>query len=118
MTETRKGEYVIVEMSRQKLANRVEQHGYGWEGTKWQMYNAEHVGIYDKSWGKLESGEIVVFNIPNKVRYRGWGFGHRMNKGDIQGYSWNGKSIEKTVFEIAGKATPLSPEESKHLLKK
>jgi hypothetical protein len=48
----------------------------------------------------------------------GSGFGHKVFVDDKQYYSWAGKEIAPTAFEIAVTANPLSEEERKHLLTK
>ena len=52
------------------------------------------------------------------VGYRGWGFGHRVGIDDGQGFAWAGETVPKTAFEFAVKVGPLTPEETKRLLKK
>jgi eukaryotic-like serine/threonine-protein kinase len=48
----------------------------------------------------------------------GSGFGHKVFVNDKQYYSWRGKEIEKTAFEIAVTADPLTREERARLLTK
>ncbi len=117
MTNTEKGEFVIIEMTRSRLAEQTEQNGYGWNGRKVHNWNGHHLGIYDVTWTDNERGYIFVSFIEGKAFYRGWGFGHRSQIADQQGYSWNGQPIDKTVFEIAVKTTPLTSEEAKRLHK-
>ncbi len=118
MTETYKGEFVIVEITRSRLADAAENDGYGWNGTKTHRWNGYHLGIYDMTRQQVERGGTSVYEFVDKANYRGWGFGHRTQIGDQQGYCWAGESIDKTVFEIAVKSTALTPDEAKHLLKK
>jgi hypothetical protein len=51
------------------------------------------------------------------VGYRGWGFGVRAYVDDKQGYTWGGKEIPPTVFEISVKSGLLNNVEEKHLLR-
>lgn len=118
MTEMAKKNFVIIEMTNLRLADRTEQDGYGWNGRSDILANARHLGIYDVAWRELGRGTIVVFERGAYDINRGWGFGHRAYLGDFQGYTWNGDPIDKVVLEIAVKFTPLTPDETKKLLKK
>lgn len=116
LTELNKGNFVIVEMSKDRLAGQSEENGYGWNGKNENKFNGYHLGIYDMAWGNLPRGSICLINVA--PGYRGWGFGNRSFIDDVQGYSWDGKTVEKTAFEIAVKVGPLTPDESRRLLKK
>jgi hypothetical protein len=48
---------------------------------------------------------------------RGWGFGHKQDVGGSQGYSWGGKAIAPTVFEIAVKRGNLTATEAAKVLR-
>jgi hypothetical protein len=119
MTETAKGTYVVIEMARDRLGVRTERDGYGWNGENKDEYKGHHLGVYDITQTRFVVGGIAIYHAPNPpVDYRGWGFGHKSFKNDGQGYSWGGEPVEKTVFEIAVKTSALTPEETKHLLKR
>src|SRR5262249_62426310 len=45
--------------------------------------------------------------------FAGSGFGHKINVDDRQYFSWRGKEIPKTGFEIAVSAEPLTEEEKR-----
>jgi hypothetical protein len=59
-------------------------------------------------------GSIVVMQSGSD--HAGSGFGHKAWVDDKQYYSWRGKEIPPTVFEIAVTAGPLTLEERQHLL--
>ncbi|MDB5310040.1 MAG: hypothetical protein JWO38_4242 [Gemmataceae bacterium] len=118
LKDTETGKAVIVEMTKSRLGDRTEQSGYGWNGTNANEFNARHLGIYDLAWGSNTSGPIAIYTLRSVADYRGWGFGHAAGPGDRQAYTWGGEPAAKTVFEIAVKTTPLTPEEAGLLLKK
>jgi len=84
---------------------------YGWNGSNELVHEARLLGIYDTE-TKSGPGYIEV-----KYACPGWGFGHIYTGSNAQGYGWNGKQIQKTVFEIAVTSNPLTPAEQEHLLK-
>jgi hypothetical protein len=116
MTELTRRNFVIVEMSKARLGRESEQDGGGWNGTNEIRFDGYHLGIYDTAWTNLPLGTIPIGLA--RGGFLGWGFGHRNHINGSQGYAWGGKPVEKTVFEIAVKAGPLTPEETKRLLKK
>ncbi|HJZ55018.1 MAG TPA: hypothetical protein VKE74_08665 [Gemmataceae bacterium] len=118
LTELAKGNFVIIEMTRERLGNRTEANGYGWIGTNDLQFKGYHLGIYDTAWKDIPQGSICVYHSGGFDGFRGWGFGHRSFTDDQQGYSWDGKPTASTVFEVAVKTTPLSTDESRRLLKK
>ena len=61
-------------------------------------------------------GEIAVMKFHQD--FPGSGFGHKIRFDDKQYYSWRGKEIAPTAFEIAVTVGPLSEEERKHLVTK
>jgi serine/threonine protein kinase len=61
-------------------------------------------------------GSIAVLQTDKD--HAGSGFGHKALVNDKQYYSWCGKEIPPTVFEIAVTAGPLTREERQHLLTK
>lgn len=107
-------DFVIIPMTKDKLAGQVEYKNAGWRGNHWKNTpNAPIVcfGIYEKSW-KVKKGGVEVG--PGIVS--GWGFGDRAWIHDKQCYAWAGKEIPPTVFEISVTEGPLNAEESKALL--
>src|SRR5262249_49270476 len=119
MANAATGEYVVVEMTRERLGGRTEQAGYGWNGKNDHQYKAYHLGVYDLATaGPSTKGAVCIHSPGAYQTCRGWGFGERVLVNDAQGYSWAGEQVEKAVFEVAVKATPLTPEEAKRLLKR
>jgi serine/threonine protein kinase len=90
------------------------REGYPWDG---QTVNLPTPG---PSFGfpNLRGNSIVVSHGRNVPEFTGSGFGHKRFIDDKQYYSWQGKEIPPTVFEIAVTAQPLTPEERRHLLTK
>jgi hypothetical protein len=117
MTDTTKNSFVILEMTKARLGDRTENNGYGWNGKNTLERKAYHLGIYDLSKNDYKQGNIGIYTSQNGYYY-GWGFGHRVFYYDEQGFSWNGEPTPRTVLEIAVKASALTAEESKALLKK
>jgi hypothetical protein len=87
---------------------------YGWNGTNQFHWRAHYLGIYHTIWQSNDRGGAAT--RPNPYT-GGWGFGGPIFTRE-QCYAWNGKKIEKTVFEIAVKSEALTDAESKKLLKK
>src|SRR5262249_36551888 len=100
-------DYVIIDMSKDGLTSHTNYGRYGWEGSNGFQYQAHHLGIYDRerSWGN--PGDIHIHDAE-----LGWGFGNRCMIDDRQGYSWDGRVLPPTVFEIAAKRGALTPAES------
>ena len=112
--DARSKDFVIIEMTKERLNQMTDDGKYGWEGTNEFNSAGHHLGIYHKIW-PAKGGEVCVCSRPHTT---GWGFGHGHFVNDTQRYAWAGKTIEKTVFEIAVKAEPLTDAEAKKLLKK
>jgi hypothetical protein len=122
LTNVNANDYVILEMTKERLRQTGDRHRptadgdkYGWEGRNQFNSGSYHLGIYHKIWPVAQSGDICV--CPGPLT-RGWGFGHGHFVNGSQGYSWAGKKIGKTVFEIAVSSESLTDAESKKLLKK
>ncbi len=118
LSEMGKGNFIVIEMARDRLGEYSERDGYAWMGKNIIERKANHLGISDVAWGDQQKGSILVYNVSGVVGYRGWGFGHRVGIDDGQGFAWVGEPTPKTVFEFAVKVGPLTVEESKRLLKK
>jgi len=116
MTNLEKKESVIVGMTRPRLGDETEYEGFGWNGKNMHAYNGHHLGIFNREWGNTPQGTVPL--LVQAPSCRGWGFGHRGQIDDRQGYSWAGDPIDKTVFEIAVKTSALTPGEAKFLLAK
>jgi hypothetical protein len=118
LTDAGKSAYVIIEMTKENLGKRIEENGYGWNGTAVLDWKGYHLGIYDMTMTAMTPGDICI-HVPGILQgLRGWGFGNRFRIDDRTGYSWAGKVIPPTTVEIAVKTGDLTPEESRHLLKK
>jgi hypothetical protein len=116
LTNVADKEYVIVAMTKSRLGQITDDGKYGWVGQNQFESNAHHLGLYHTIWSAGERGNIAVRG--GEVT-RGWGFGHIAFAAEGgQGFSWAGKPISKTVFEIAVKSESLTQTESKRLLKK
>jgi hypothetical protein len=117
LTNVNANDYVIIEMSRDRLDKKSDDGKYGWAGANQRGFfsGVHHLGIFHKIWQPGEEGDVAVNDDPPA---RGWGFGGINFPGNMQKYSWNGKPISKTVFEIAVKSEALTDAEAKRLLKK
>jgi hypothetical protein len=118
LTDCANSAYVIVEMIKDNIGKRIEENGYGWNGTAVLDWKGYHLGVYDVNMTAATPGDICI-HVPGILQgLRGWGFGNRFRIDDRTGHSWAGKAITPVVFEIAVKTTELTPEEARHLLKK
>jgi tetratricopeptide (TPR) repeat protein len=118
LTEVGKNRYVIIELAKDQLNEKVEANGYGWMGTNFFDWGGNHLGIYNIEW-MAARGDILIQSPGIFKGYRGWGFGSQHSINKEQGWTWNGEVLPgPTVFEISVKATDLSVEETKRLLKK
>jgi predicted Zn finger-like uncharacterized protein len=117
LTDAKTGDYVIVPITREKLTMVSDDGRYGWNGINNPVYKGYQLGIYDAK-TRDKKGDIVIYAPGPGQGKPGWGFGHRAYIGDVQGYGWAGKEIEKTVFVIAVKAGPLTAAEGPRLMKK
>jgi len=108
-------DYVIVPMTKERLANAGVTDGYGWEGRNRERGpGVRCLGIYGQDM-RISRREEVIVGFPF---HRGWGFGGPLRPNGDQGYSWEGKPIEAGVFEIAVKKGQLTDDEQKKLLRK
>jgi len=109
------GDYVILEMTKDKLTERADDGRYGWNGTVSFEYRGYHLGIYDANTSS-KKGQVDIYVAGMNLGRGGWGFGNRSEVDDQQGYGWGGKEIPKTVFIISVKTGSLTAEESEKLL--
>lgn len=108
-------EYVIIKMTKENLNKQVVHGNIGWQGTNEFINKAHLLGIFRVDWNaKPIKGDIGIISGPHN---RGWGFGIRGYLDDKQGFSWEGKAIEKTIMQIAIKEGELTLEEKKFLLR-
>jgi hypothetical protein len=115
LTDTVRKDYVIVEMTNDRLGTRTEQSGYGWNGENSLQWRGHHLGVYDPTMTRKVS--VSVYQAPGPLTdHSGWGFGHRVMGNDTQGYTWAGAPTPTTVYEIAVKTTALTAEETRRLL--
>jgi len=114
------GEALIVPITHQQLAVQPRpfpKQGHGWNGTANFSFGGRHLGIYQApSQYPVPKAEIVVLQDGPINNCRGSGFGHKAYVDDAQYYSWKGKEIPKTLFEIAVTADPLTSNENPLLL--
>jgi hypothetical protein len=97
----------------------VPTRGAWWNGTAKYAWGGRHLGIAEAPrlpFPKFD-GLIAVMNDGWDV-FLGSGFGHKCfrNEQASQCYSWRGKEIPKTAFEIAVTADALSSAEQRCLL--
>jgi hypothetical protein len=115
------GDQLIFPITRDDLAREPKQkpdRGVAWNGSAKLQYRARHLGIARAPrfhWPNLDGVLSVVDE--GLDAFSGSGFSHKCNVGDRQCYSWQGKEIPRTVFEIAVTADPLTREERGWLVK-
>jgi hypothetical protein len=118
------GEALILPLTREQLQNgksATADTAFWWNGTAKEEWKGRHLGIVQgprQKWPELPKGMISVMN-EGWDGFAGSGFGHKVFKADDgQCYSWRGKEIPKTVFEIAVADGPLSADEKRWLVSK
>jgi clan AA aspartic protease (TIGR02281 family) len=109
------GDMIIVAMRYEHLGSKIVGDRVGWEGRAYDRHNAIHLGVLDTTLNRAYVNAIDVTQHPG-AGFTGYGFGNRVGTGDRQGYAWEGKPIEPTVFEIAVTARELTVEEKRKLL--
>ena len=120
MKRVSSGATVIIPMSNDKLVkNGSVTDKYGWSGANDLSYGGHKLGIYDLQTrgrqGGTDTGQIAVF-IDGFEGHQGWGFGNKVDSNDRQYFSWEREEVSKSVFEVAVKASDLTPAESQALL--
>ena len=116
------GDSVIVPISRAELGREpktVPETGVAWNGGLRNEYGGWHLGIIRgprHRWPDSPRGAISVMNDGHDS-YLGWGFGHKIGVDDAQYFSWDGREIPRTSFEIAVSAEDLPESEQQRLLK-
>jgi hypothetical protein len=113
------GDAVIIAIPRHSLLRNVAlDDEFFWTG--WvRMAGGKHLlGVSRKSWVTAGPNDNLVSRDTSQtsIGYRGWGFSKALNSDDRQTYSWAGKPIDKTVFEIAVSNDVLDSDEKSELL--
>jgi hypothetical protein len=115
-------EALIVRLDRSQLRTaprRAPEQGAWWNGTAKYDWGGRHLGVAQAPRHKFPNFDnyIAVMNEGWDV-FVGSGFGHKCFRNEQAGqcYSWRGKEIPRTVFEIAVTDQPLSPQEQACLL--
>ena len=112
--------FVIIPITKARLAVQSADGRFGWDGTNSLDPHAgvpgRHLGIYNTDWTR-KHGAISVAILGAWQDRLGWGFGHRIEMDDRQGYSWAGMEIPKVVFEISVKEKELTKTETRYLLR-
>jgi hypothetical protein len=90
---------------------------FWWNGTAKEDWKGRHLGIVQAPRHKFPAprGMMILMN-EGWDAFSGSGFAHKAFFNDKQYYSWRGKEIPRTVFEIAVSNGPLTPEERRNLL--
>jgi hypothetical protein len=117
------GDALIVPMAPNILLRKGELPGdYFWNSMA-EPYTADGktnrvFGLAYKSWNADHTGQHFVtrFTRRQDAGWRGWGFSKQANPDQAQTYSWAGKPIDKTVFEIAIKTASLTDDERDQLI--
>ena len=109
------GDSVIIPLTNKELKTKARHGNWGWEGRSYDICHAHHLGIYLPALPRAQTGSVDITQIPG-AGYTGYGFGNRVNKDDVQGYVWDGKSIGRTVFEISFTTRDLTPAEQARVL--
>ena len=117
------GEAVIVPLKREQVDAAVTLDGdVMWRTAKTLCAKGGQsctlLGVVRRSWHTSTPGQQIVALTPDPPRsgFRGWGFSKPTGRDYSQTYSWNGKAIKKTVFEIAVRSSDLRDEEKAQLL--
>lgn len=103
------GQPIIIPMSKSALGvDGMISENYGWAGANRFLYFAFHLGVYDaRSW----SGAAGDVHIIPEGGHMGWGFGNAIHLNDGQHFTWDMKSIPRSIFEISVKCYDLTDEE-------
>jgi hypothetical protein len=114
------GEALILPLTIEQLENATPDPdaAYFWNGTAKEEYGGRHLGVAQGPRYKFPAphGMIAVMTTAGWDAYAGSGFGNKAFVNDRQYYSWRGKEIPRTTFEIAVSAGPLSPAEKRDLV--
>jgi hypothetical protein len=108
---------VIIPMAKDKIATLSSNGKFGWEGTNHVVWGGRQLGIFDKTiiigHEGYKGGPCISWDNGG---FSGFGFGYNPGVNN-QGYGWDGKAIDQTVFEIYVTSESLSSSERLSLLK-
>ncbi len=124
------GEFVIMPMQKQLLSKEVELRDMRWVGTAHlqrvrlasqdRIFENRTLGVANMLWKAPYKSTVLVCRKPVDRKgasgYAGWGFGKFSHVYSSQNFTWAGKKIAPTVFEIAVKRGHLKRHESRMLL--
>ncbi len=119
------GEYVIVKMEAAMISKTGLIEGDLWWGGGVVVRGSEGhrnrlLGISRRTWPTTQRSDHLIRRASGRMDrgYRGWGFSKISQPNTPDGtWSWDGKPIDKTIFEIAVTSQALNGEEQAHLLK-
>ena len=121
-----KDKYVVIGVSKDEIARGqiatgrsrplLSNRKYLWHADDFD-HLAWHLGIVGMDTpDTMPAGSICIFDAMTHP-WCGWGFGHFHNVSNQgQGYSWAGRTVPETVFEISVSSS-LSDDEENHILK-
>lgn len=118
LTRVDSGEYLIVPVTRAGLLSDGRPNpanGHWWNGTNHDKWGGRHLGIVQIPPEPAARRDAVCLTTDDWVAYLGSGFGHKYGKNDRQYFSWQGKEILRTAFEVAVTCDPLTDEEARFL---
>jgi hypothetical protein len=93
------------------------EKGFWWNGTAKEDWKGRHLGIVEAPRNKFPAPKgMICVMAEGWDTFAGSGFGHKAFVNDAQYYCWRGEEIERTVFEIAVTAGPLTAEEKRCLV--
>ncbi|MFO0967231.1 MAG: hypothetical protein U0793_16830 [Gemmataceae bacterium] len=122
LKRTDTGAALIVPVRRDELEREgapAGDKGVAWNGGDREEYGGFHLGVIEgprRRWPDSPRGAISVMNA-GFDSFLGSGFGHKIAADDKQYFSWKGREIPKTRFEIAVTADELTDEERRDLSK-
>lgn len=119
LKELRGGRAIIVPLSKESLTEtlRVGER-YAWQGNNHVAFRGYHLGVFDTMSGITTKNVAKYVSVDKAYSDRtGWGFGHRPNRNDKQGYCWDRVEAKKCKFRIEVTTTELSEAEARQLLK-
>ena len=107
------GKAVIVPISKPQLGATNQPAGaVGWDGRGVVYDGGRHVGLFSTAYPAGPGSAVILVGGP--AEFSGWGFGHK-HSGHVPAYAWDGKPIDRAVFEIAVTAS-ITPDEARHVL--
>jgi hypothetical protein len=113
------GESLILPITRNDLGREARPNpaeGCWWNGTGGDDFGARHLGLLQVPPAPTSQRGTIGIAGYNFDWWTGSGFGHKLGVEDRQAYSWQGKEIPKTVFEIAVTTEALTDQEKRALV--